>query len=207
MLNAWKQTFSGVSPAPDPAPAGLGAASGNPQPMTGHTTSDVDGVGGVIRDPGPIAAEVGAAVSIDGSTNLDPAAGITAATASVRPIEVTAAGTAGIADDNALPTGRQPEPSPAVVGPAVRYTLQELAAVAPGRSVELRVPPFGAVQVIEGSTHRRGTPPAVIEMTAQTWLCLATGLLSWDQAEARELISASGQRADLSPWLPLSFHT
>ena len=52
---------------------------------------------------------------------------------------------------------------------AVRYTLEELAAVAPGRSVEVRVPPYGATQAVAGSTHRRGTPPSVVETDAQTW--------------------------------------
>jgi hypothetical protein len=86
---------------------------------------------------------------------------------------------------------------------AVRFTLEELAALAPGRSVEVRVPPFGAVQCIEGQTHRRGTPPAVIETDAETWLSLATGTLSWSDAGAAGRVDASGARADLAPLLPL----
>ncbi len=86
---------------------------------------------------------------------------------------------------------------------AVRYVLEELGARAPGRSVEVRVPPFGAVQCIEGSTHTRGTPPAVIETDAATWLALATGSLSWDDAVASGALQASGERADLSTLLPL----
>ena len=86
---------------------------------------------------------------------------------------------------------------------AVRFTLAELAARAPGGSVEVRVPPFGAVQCIDGTTHRRGTPPAVIETDATTWLELATGALTWVDAVASGRVIASGERADLSALLPL----
>lgn len=86
---------------------------------------------------------------------------------------------------------------------AVRYTLEELGLLAPGRSVEVRVPPFGAVQVIEGPRHTRGTPPNVVEMDTATWLRLATGDLTWAEAEDGGLLRASGQRADLADYLPL----
>lgn len=86
---------------------------------------------------------------------------------------------------------------------AVRYLLQLLAERAPGNTVEVRVPPFGAVQAIEGPRHTRGTPPNVIEMDAETWVAIATGDLSWAAALAAGRISASGQRADLSGLLPL----
>jgi hypothetical protein len=86
---------------------------------------------------------------------------------------------------------------------AVRFTLQQLAAVAPGGSVEVRVPPFGAVQCIAGTSHRRGTPPAAIETDAQTWLALATGSLEWADAVATGRVTASGERADLAVYLPL----
>lgn len=86
---------------------------------------------------------------------------------------------------------------------AVRYTLQILTDRAPGQSVEVRIPPFAAIQAIPGPVHRRGTPSAVIEMDPATWLALATGALSWAQAKAAGRIRASGERADLSPWLPL----
>lgn len=74
---------------------------------------------------------------------------------------------------------------------------------APGRSVEVRVPPYAAAQIIEGVSHTRGTPPAVIEMDVDTWLDLATGALSWSYAAVSGRIRASGERADLSPYLPL----
>ncbi|NTV39871.1 MAG: hypothetical protein HGA51_07945 [Demequinaceae bacterium] len=86
---------------------------------------------------------------------------------------------------------------------AVRFTLQQLEQRAPGGSVEVRVPPFGAVQCIEGTSHRRGTPPAVIETDADTWLALATGAVTWADAVASGDVLASGERADLAGLLPL----
>ncbi|WP_300342472.1 sterol carrier family protein [Nesterenkonia sp.] len=86
---------------------------------------------------------------------------------------------------------------------AVRYLLEELTERAPGNSVEVRVPPFGVTQCVAGPTHTRGTPPNVVECDAATWLQLATGSLTWEQASAAGRISASGTRADLSTLLPL----
>ena len=87
---------------------------------------------------------------------------------------------------------------------AVRATLGWLAQTQPGRSVEIRVPPQGAVQAIAGPTHTRGTPPNVVETDAATWLALITGALDWAQAVADGRVRASGSRADLSALLPLS---
>ena len=87
---------------------------------------------------------------------------------------------------------------------AVRYLLELLAEKAPGHSVEVRVPPFGAVQVVEGPRHTRGTPPNVVETDAATWLALVTGRAEWADAEAAGRIRASGLRADLSAYLPLT---
>jgi hypothetical protein len=86
---------------------------------------------------------------------------------------------------------------------AVRYLLQLLAERAPGNTVEVRVPPFGAVQCIPGPRHTRGTPPNVIETDAPTWLALATGGTTWADAIAAGDVHASGQRADLHGLLPL----
>lgn len=86
---------------------------------------------------------------------------------------------------------------------AVRFSLEELAEVAPGRAVEVRVPPDGAVQVIEGPRHTRGTPPSVVEMDPETWLSLVTGSLAWADALASARVRASGERTDLSVYLPL----
>jgi hypothetical protein len=92
----------------------------------------------------------------------------------------------------------------ATLATAVRYSLEELATLAPGRSVEVRVPPYGAVQCIEGPRHTRGTPTNVVETDATTWLGLVTGSLAWTEAEASGAVRSSGIRADLSPYLPLS---
>jgi hypothetical protein len=93
---------------------------------------------------------------------------------------------------------------PAGTRDAVKATLGWLAQSNPGRSVEIRVPPHGAVQAIAGGPrHTRGTPPNVVEMDATTWLALVTGRLSWADAAADGRISASGTRADLSALLPI----
>lgn len=94
-------------------------------------------------------------------------------------------------------------PSRAVEKAAVKQALAALVARAPGRSVEVRVPPYAVVQAVPGSTHRRGTPPAVVETDAATWLALATGRAGWADAVADGRVRASGERSDLSPYLPL----
>lgn len=86
---------------------------------------------------------------------------------------------------------------------AVRYLLQLLEEKAPGNSVEVRVPPFGAVQVVQGPRHTRGTPPNVVETDAATWIAIATGAQAWAHAVAAGSIRASGVRADLTDLLPL----
>lgn len=86
---------------------------------------------------------------------------------------------------------------------ASRYLLEQLAAEAEGHTVEVRVPPFGAVQAIDGPRHTRGTPPNVVEMDAATWIAVATGGLDWDAAVADARVSASGSRATLAGVLPL----
>lgn len=87
---------------------------------------------------------------------------------------------------------------------AVRHLLDVLAAAAPGRTVEVRVPPYAAVQCVPGPRHTRGTPPNVVEFDPRTWLELATGRLSWADAMATGRVAASGTRADLSPYLPVT---
>ena len=86
---------------------------------------------------------------------------------------------------------------------AVKYCLQLLHEKAPGNSVEVRIPPYAAVQVIPGISHKRGTPPAVIEITARIWVELAIGRMDWITTKNSGAISASGERADLSAFLPL----
>ncbi len=86
----------------------------------------------------------------------------------------------------------------------VKHFLAVLAERAPGASVEVRVPPYAAVQAVAGVRHTRGTPPAVVELDADTWIALATGDLSWSEAESDGRVRASGERADLSSLLPLA---
>lgn len=90
------------------------------------------------------------------------------------------------------------------VATAVRHTIEELAERAPGRSVEVRVPPFAATQCVEGPVHTRGTPPAVVETDPQTWLALAAGDLTWSEGVGEGRVRVSGQRTDLSAHFPLS---
>jgi hypothetical protein len=99
--------------------------------------------------------------------------------------------------------GEAEQPPRGVVGAAVKTTARWLAQQVPGRSVELRIPPHVAVQCVEGPRHTRGTPPNVVETDAATWLRLATGQQTWDDAVAEGKVVASGNRADLSPHLPL----
>jgi uncharacterized protein (TIGR03083 family) len=105
--------------------------------------------------------------------------------------------------DLAAATGISPPLDRSAVGVSVRVLAGALAAKAPGRSVELRVPPYAAVQLVGGPRHTRGTPPNVVETDAVTWLELATGRLTWADAAAAARLSASGERADLSAYLPV----
>ncbi|MGN6795448.1 MAG: sterol carrier family protein [Streptosporangiaceae bacterium] len=95
------------------------------------------------------------------------------------------------------------EPQREALRGAVIHTLSLLEARAPGRAVEVRVPPFAAVQCIQGPRHTRGTPPNVVETDPVTWIMLATGRTDWPDAVASGSIRASGLRADVSAYLPL----
>ena len=97
-----------------------------------------------------------------------------------------------------------PEPARAQLAEAVRLTARTLAALAPGSAVEVRVPPFVAVQCISGPAHRRGNPPNVVEADPRTWLLLATGLLDMAAATASGALRLSGARAaEVGAWLPV----
>ncbi len=96
------------------------------------------------------------------------------------------------------------EPQREAMRAATRYLLDALAERAPGRSVEVRVPPYAAVQCVAGPRHTRGTPPNVVETDPLTWLALATGRLGWAAAAASGRVRASGPRADVSDYLPLA---
>ncbi|MDN6439757.1 sterol carrier family protein [Corynebacterium nuruki] len=94
-----------------------------------------------------------------------------------------------------------PRPSRSAVAAACRLSIAKLGEDAPGHSVEVRVPPFAAVQCVAGSVHRRGTPPNVVQCDARTWLRLATGLDTWEGAVG---LDVSGAHADeVAHWLPV----
>lgn len=86
---------------------------------------------------------------------------------------------------------------------AVRYLLEELSFLRPGKSVEVRVPPLGAVQCIEGLAHKRGTPPNTVELNSTDWFALAVGDDTWESLVASGRILASGTRADISDVFPI----
>ena len=88
------------------------------------------------------------------------------------------------------------KPGRALLADAVRRTARTLAHEMPGHTVELRVPPFVAVQCVEGPAHTRGTPPNVVEMGPETWLRVATGRSTFEAEVAAGAIEASGSRAD-----------
>ncbi len=114
----------------------------------------------------------------------------------------TRAAVAAVADwlrDDATAAPGRPE-----LAEAVRCTARTLAALAPGAAVEVRVPPFVAVQCIEGPKHTRGNPPNVVETDPRTWLRLATGLVSVADAAAAGALQMSGSRAgEIAAMLPL----
>ena len=125
------------------------------------------------------------------------------------PAEVRTALAGVVAWVDARPGGPRPDdevpvpPRPARAA-AVRTSLAALEHVAPGRSVEVRVPPFGAVHCVDGPRHTRGTPPNVVETDPRTWCALALGRLGFDAAVAAGAVRASGHRApQVGHWLPL----
>ncbi len=115
-------------------------------------------------------------------------------------------GTSGTRIDSAVLDwlGGGPAPDRPVLRAAVKQTLAAVAAAAPGHSVEVRIPPYGAVQCVSGPRHGRGTPPNVVETDARTWLALAAGRTTWDDALATGALRASGTRSgEVSRLLPL----
>lgn len=121
----------------------------------------------------------------------------------VPPRKLDPGGAASVAEVSAA-FDRGEDPPQAALRSATRYLLQALEAKAPGRSVEVRVPPVAAVQCVAGPRHTRGTPPNVIETDPLTWFRLATGRLGWAEGVHSGAVRASGSRADLSAYLPLA---
>ena len=130
------------------------------------------------------------------------------------------AGMAAVREVRALFVSYDPEPSEAVPVPTeierafaalprsvratfVRFTLEELATLAPGNSVEVRVPPLGVTQCVAGPRHTRGTPPSVVETSPAVWAALVLGACPWERAAAAGVLDASGERSDISSLLPL----
>lgn len=112
-----------------------------------------------------------------------------------------------VTDDDvrrAVAVAAQHAPDAGAVAAAVRTTARAIAQRHPGKAVEIRIPPFVAVQAFGGLRHTRGTPPNVIETDPRTWLALVSGRRTWADAVADGSLTASGTRADLSTVLPLS---
>ncbi|HEX6514076.1 MAG TPA: sterol carrier family protein [Nocardioidaceae bacterium] len=103
----------------------------------------------------------------------------------------------------ALERFRSGEPGEEDLRLLTKHLLALLVRKAPGGAVEVRVPPYAVAQCVEGTRHTRGTPPAVVEMDAPTWIGLAVGDLDWDEVRRGAGLSASGERSDLGPLLPL----
>ncbi len=119
-------------------------------------------------------------------------------------VDLVAARAAVVAVADWARGGEPPEPSRAELAAAVRMSARTLAQIAPGSSVEVRVPPFVAVQCIEGPRHTRGTPPNVVECDARTWLRMVIGELAFDDAVRAGEVDASGSRAgEVGSWMPL----
>jgi hypothetical protein len=110
---------------------------------------------------------------------------------------------AAVADVLPWLAGETEQPDRTTLARAVRLSLRVLPVIAPGHSVEVRVPPFAAVQCVAGPRHTRGTPPNVIETDPKTWLELATGRISFASALAEARVTASGSRADIAMLLPV----
>lgn len=126
------------------------------------------------------------------------------AMASRKTIDLAEARAAVVAVADWARGGDAPEPGRTELAAAVRMSARTLAQIAPGSSVEVRVPPFVAVQCIEGPRHTRGTPPNVVETDPRTWLRMVIGELSFDDAVRDGVVSASGSRAgEVASWLPV----
>lgn len=103
----------------------------------------------------------------------------------------------------ALAVAQALDPDPAQIPGAVRASARAVAQANPGKTVEIRIPPYIAVQAFDGLRHTRGTPPNIVETDADTWLKLISGRTTWPEAVADGTVRASGTRADISQVFPL----
>ena len=128
---------------------------------------------------------------------------LVAALAAQEPRATPASGADRLRAQLALAVAAAEEPDRGALRVACRALARELAARVPGRTVELRVPPYAAVQCVAGPRHTRGTPPNVVEVDPLAWVRLAVGSLAWADAAGDGRVRASGERSDLSAHLPL----
>ena len=80
----------------------------------------------------------------------------------------------------------------------VKVILDLIKKISPGKSVELRIPPYRAIQCVSGSNHKRGTPPNTVEMSAQVLIQLSSNPKMWSDLVAAGHILTSGVASDLS---------
>ena len=185
-----------VHPAlPVPGPPGAARAEalssvGPGEPLAGVVSAAGQALAGWVGSGGSLLVRCGG-----GSVGLDDLLTAQVVDLAAHSLDLTA--------HRRAPTDRSDPLGRAGTRLACRASTTVLAARVPGHSVEVRVPPYAAVQCVPGPRHTRGTPPAVVELDPATWLGLATGRLGWAEASAAGRIRASGHRADLSEYLPL----
>ncbi|MFI0718372.1 sterol carrier family protein [Streptomyces sp. NPDC021224] len=202
----------------------LGVLLGEPEPVGGRRLTGLDAW---TQATEPIAAQLDAGTKETAGAMGDPVAAIEAAVerlpslraealrpgrllpepfGGMRALDFTVTRLVELVvhtDDLARATGAEPVLDRQALAATVRVLADGLAAKAPGNAVEVRVPPFVAVQCVEGPRHTRGTPPNVVETDPLTWVRLATGRTEWAAAVEDAAVSASGERADLAAYLPV----
>ncbi|WP_333770286.1 maleylpyruvate isomerase family mycothiol-dependent enzyme [Streptomyces sp. IBSBF 2435] len=202
----------------------LGVLLAEPEPVPGGKPTGLDEW---TQATGPIADQLDASTRAAEQAMGDPVAAIDAAVDGLGPLRAQALRPGRLipepfggmraldftvtrlvelvvhSDDLARATGREVAFDRQAVAAVARVLADGLAAKAPGNAVEVRVPPYAAVQCVEGPRHTRGTPPNVVETDPLTWIRLATGRTGWAEALAAAAVAASGERADLGPYLPV----
>ncbi|MFG1804940.1 sterol carrier family protein [Streptomyces sp. NPDC049040] len=184
-LDGWTQATGPIAARLDETTRAAEKAMGDPVAAFEAAVDRLDGLRAEALRPGRLLAE--------------PFGGMRAADFTVtRLVELVVH-----ADDLARATGREVPLDRQALAAVVRVLADGLAAKAPGNSVEVRVPPYAAVQCVQGPRHTRGTPPNVVETDPLTWIRLAAGRTGWAEALDDAKVAASGERADLAPYLPV----